>query len=936
MGTVSPFRSRTGHRKLLQPVSRGVRWVAGHPWLVLALVAVATLPAAYLALGLTIDSSAERLLQPTDPAVRYYEEVRGLFGNEEVDAVVVVADDVYSPETLAKIARLDERLSRVAGVERVQSIASIEAVHAGPDGSLEHGLLMAPGGLGHDDVASLRARLDSDPILGDTLVSRDGKAAMLMLGYERMPEHEFVHSGAVDRVREILAAEQGPEQLHLVGSPSLRVAASHLLRRDVAIFTPISALALALVLFLSFRSLRGVLVPMTTVGIGLVWTVGLMAFLDVPLDVVGLTLPSLLLAIGSAYSTHVVAAYYDETANGGSRTEILGRVLGHIGPPVVITAFTTLTGFAALGVYRIPAIRSFGLFATFGIAVLFFLSLTFTAALLAVLPLPRRRGVSADREWPWLRRVLDGFASFDERHRAPLLASAVVLVAVLVAGIPRIEFDTDVSRYFASGSPERIAGQVLGEHFGGNFHFLVGIDSTEPGTITRLDTLRRIEQLQRSIEAIPGVTATSSIADVVALSNRALHDDDPAALGLPDSDEAVQQYLLLVPPEATEAFLTTDGARGVIRVRSSLNKSSELAGVLAMIEARGADLFPRTISIRTTGAMPLVYRTADDLAAGQVASVVLALVVIFVTMSAYFVSVRLGLVAMLPNLVPIVLYFGILGWTGIPLSITTALIASMALGLGVDEAIHLLSEFNRRVRVHGDQQRAIHEAMATVGPPVVFTTLALTFGALAQAVSGFVPIQQFAWFSALNVVTSLFADLLLMPALVSSVRFVTIWDLVSLKLGHAPEQTIPLFRGLTRAQARVAVLMGQLRRVETGERFVTCGSVADEMFLVLSGRAEVRVRGIHGLVTLTSIERGSVVGEMGLLRRQPRSADVVAVEPSEVLRVDQRFFDVLAKRYPRVASTILKNLACALSDRLQVVSEQILESGRSESKVRAG
>ena len=930
MAKVRLFRSRSVSPAAGSP---GLRWgaaIAERPWTVLAVVVALTLLAAFFATRLVIDSSAERLVQQSDPAARYYAEVRDLFGREEVDAVIVFTDDATRPETLEKVARLDARISAVPGVERVQSVASIETVRAGADGSLEYGKLMPTIPQTPEEASALRSRVDGNPLMGGTLLSRDGKAATLIVRYRTMPEHEFVRSGTVERVKEILAAESGPEELHLIGSPSLGVASAHLLRHDIMLFTPLSTLVLAAVLFVSFRSVRGVLVPLATVGIGLVWLVGLMGFLDVPLDVIGLVLPSLLLAIGNAYSTHVVASYYDEATRGGSRKDIVARVLGHVGPPVVITAFTTLTGFAALAVYRVPAIRSFGALAAFGIATLFVLSLTFTAALLAVLPLPRSKSATTDREWPWLRRVLDRFVAFDERRRVPLLCVAGILVVALALGIPRIEFDTDIPRYFPKDSPERRAAEVSGEHLGGNVNFLIAIDGVEAGAITRLDLLRRVEALQQFLRATPGISETSSIADVLAVANRALNDDDPAALKLPESDEAIQQILLLVPPEATEPFLLPDGSRAVIRVRSSHQNTRGLVELIGRIEERVKELFPRDVEVRTTGATPLVYQTADDLAAGQVASVLIALAVIFATMSVYFVSIRLGLVAMLPNLVPIVLYFGFLGWFGIPLSISTAVIASVALGLGVDEAIHLLSEFNRRVRAHGDQQRAIHEAMATVGPPVVFTTLALTLGNLVQAVSGFVPIQQFAYFSALNVVTSLLADLLLMPALVSTVRFVTIWDLVALKLGHAPEDTIPLFNGLTRSQARIAILMGQIRTVACGERFVTQGAPANEMFVLLSGRAEVRVNGREGPVTLNCHGPGAVIGEMGLLRNQARSADVVALEATEVLRVDERFFDVLRRRYPRIASVVLKNLSRTLSDRLQVMTERMLGAAAAE------
>jgi uncharacterized membrane protein YdfJ with MMPL/SSD domain len=234
----------------------------------------------------------------------------------------------------------------------------------------------------------------------------------------------------------------------------------------------------------------------------------------------------------------------------------------------------------------------------------------------------------------------------------------------------------------------------------------------------------------------------------------------------------------------------------------------------------------------------LLNQTADDLSAGQVQSVIVAMIVVFLVLSLQFLSLRFGLVAMVPNLVPIVLFFGMLGWTGISLSLATSMIASIALGIGVDEAVHLLSEFNHHVRKHADERAAVIAAMQSVGPPLVYSTLALTLGFLVLVGSSFVPLRHFGWFSAMNVVASLFADLMLLPIVLVSTRFVTLWDVLGLKLGAAPQETIPLFHGLRPGQARVAALMGVLQTARAGETIMRQGDAAAHMYLVIQGRAE--------------------------------------------------------------------------------------------------
>jgi hypothetical protein len=489
---------------------------------------------------------------------------------------------------------------------------------------------------------------------------------------------------------------------------------------------------------------------------------------------------------------------------------------------------------------------------------------------------------------------------------------------VFAWGIRYVRVETSYLSYFPEDSPVRQDADALLRNFGGGQKtFLVVVDGPGEGTIVRRDTLQRIAALQDFIDRLPGVVRTTSLVDYVKLLHRVFHDDDPAYHALPDTDAAVEQYLLLLDPETIEAVSTADYSRAAIVVRSNLHSSAEMASAIDGIGRFAAAAFPPAFSVRSTGTAVLLDRTADSLAQGQLQSVLTALVVVFAILSIQFLSPRFGLVAMVPNLIPIVVFFGVLGWSGISLNLATAMIASISLGIGVDEAVHLLAEFNHHVRKHGDQRTAVLAAMQSVGPPVVYTTAALTVGFLVLCWSNFVPLRHFGALSAMNVVGSLVSDLLLLPAILVSARFVTLWDVLGLKLGGAPHEEIPLFRGLRPSEARVAALMGVLKVVRRGHRIVAQGEAAGEMYVVIDGRA--RIERIDGgrATALGEARRGDVIGEMGLLRQQPRSADVVAIDDTELLMVDERFLDVLRRRYPRIASTILLNLTRMLSDRLE-------------------
>jgi len=902
-------------------LDRFARGVVGRPRLVFAVVGLITALFAVGALRIRIDSSAGTLVDRTNPAWAYYEDVRATFGSDETDVVALVADDVFNPQTLAKIDQLTTRLLQTEGVASVDSIATARNLTATPEGEIDRSPVMATPPTAPDEIERLRATVRESPLMYGTLVAEGDRAAAIFVTYDPMSDLEMVKSGIHDRIEALLRDFEGPEHVLFSGVPRLKVEAAKLIKDDILRLGPISFVVVSIVLFAAFRSWRGTLLPALTTGAGTIWTVGLMGYLDAPINIVTLILPTFLLAVGNAYVTHIVSRHNDELEVDGDPVESARRTIAMIGTPVLVTALTTVLGFAALLVYHITAIRELGIFAVFGITSLFVLSLTFAPALLSLLPAPpRQKTGERDR---WLQGVLAGIGRLAVDHRTFVGAAAVLIVTLFAWGTRYLEVETTYLTYFPKDDPVRKSVEAVNEHLGlGDAAFYVSIDGPETDSITQLSTLHRIAALQDYIERLPHVKNTTSIVDYVKLLHRALHDNDPAYYGLPDTDPAVAQYMLLLDPETLGGVLSGDSSRGVILVRSNIHASALMNDVVEKIHRFGASAFPPEFSVRATGTRVLLDRTADDLAQGQVGSLIAALAVVFAILTLQFLSPRFGLVAMGPNLVPIVVFFGILGWTGTPLGMATAMIASIALGIGVDEAVHLLADFNHHVRETADQRAAVMAALRGVGPPLVYNTVSLMCGMLVLLLSNFVPLQQFGAFTALNVVGSLLTDLILLPAILISTRFVTLWDALALKLGAAPQQAIPLLHGLTPAQSRIAVLMGVLNDVPAGGKIAVQGAVSEEMYVLIKGRARVE-RTVEGrAIALGEIGRGGVVGEMGLVRRRPRSADVTALEDCELLVVDDRFLTTLKERYPRIAATVLFNLSHILSDRLEAADER--------------
>jgi hypothetical protein len=370
--------------------------------------------------------------------------------------------------------------------------------------------------------------------------------------------------------------------------------------------------------------------------------------------------------------------------------------------------------------------------------------------------------------------------------------------------------------------------------------------------------------------------------------------------------------------------VSPDFSRANIVVRSKVSGSREVEDMLRRIRRYVAETFPADLRVVPTGNLVLITGTSSHIVFDQIKSLSLALVVIFAVMSLMLLSARVGLLAILPNVLAIIVFFGLLGWFQVPLNLGTSLIATIALGIAVDSSVHYMWRLSRELHGESEQAAAIQRTMRAVGGPMLYITLALAAGFLTFAFSAFPPIRNFGILTTITLVTAFGANLIVLPALLATTKIITLWDLIGVKLGEDPTRTIPLLSGLRPAQARIVVLMGELRRFPPGAAIVSSGEQGDEMYVIVNGATDVWVGNGADRRKVAELRRGDVFGEMALVRKEERSADVVAREAVEVLAVDQRFLQRIQRRYPRIAARVFLNLTRILSDRVQRMNEQLV------------
>jgi hypothetical protein len=290
--------------------------------------------------------------------------------------------------------------------------------------------------------------------------------------------------------------------------------------------------------------------------------------------------------------------------------------------------------------------------------------------------------------------------------------------------------------------------------------------------------------------------------------------------------------------------------------------------------------------------------------------------------SLLFLSLRVGIIALLLNAASVLLLFALMGWLGAGLNVVTACLATLVFGLSVGHTTHYLdASVGGGNRSNGS--KAVAGIVRTVGRPIGFAALALAGGFLALVASSFAPLQ---WFGALGCLTigiAFVANLFVLATRVLTMRLVTIPDVLLMRVGNLDD--IPLFEGLRPFQAKIVVLTGRLASAEPGELITRKGEVKSELYVLLNGAADVRDSG-RG-TSIGTLARGDVIGEMGLVRDLPRSADVFATETTEYLVLDGTFLSRLRRQYPRIAATVFLNLTKILSDRLERTTRRLVEMG---------
>jgi hydrophobe/amphiphile efflux-3 (HAE3) family protein len=750
-----------------------LEWILSKPWLSIACFAAISLFFAFQIPKLSFRTSIyDLLIENLSESIRY-QRAKNVFGSDEIIQVVVKADSIFDPATFRKIDVLSEAFGDIEGVRRVISLPGIrQKVDPGRDWSI-------------DQFAKVTSPVD---LFKKNLISADQKVSAITLFLDSEAERESV----IEKINDIIDKDSGTLSLYQIGMPLVSQALVKYTIKDFQTLPILTLVLMTLTLFVLFRKPSRVLLVLMVVITVLLWTFGLMALVQVPLSLLTMIVPVFLIAVGTAYCLHVMSEYISNAGLARTKKEAVIATFANLALPCTLAVVTTLFGVGSLFVNRIRAIHEFALFTCFGLSSLLLVILLLLPAVLVLVPLPSQKTQPVSGIGRQLDRMLDMIIGIGLKHQKAAFLSIGVLSLLAVVGIFFIQVETNPFEYFKKDIPIRRNFEDSHQKLSGSFTISVIMESRQDYYFEDPQHISEIKRFQKYLEKLHGVDKTISFADYVMLVHYALNKYDSKYYLIPQEDYetrmAINNYKGLLGEDLYSPFMTSELNKAHILVMTHISSSKELLKIRDQILLHAQQNLPEHLSVEVTGFGVAISASSHLLAAGQTKSIFLGLILIFCIMFLMFLSAKVGLIALVPNCFPIIMNFGIMGWMGIPLSTSTSLIASIAIGLAVDDTIHYLHRYNIEFKKDLDKDRAMRDAVKSVGKPIIFTTLTISIGFFVLMLSHFQPTAIFGFLMVITMLAALIGDLILLPALMRHVELVTAWDLLKLmpNLGGLP------------------------------------------------------------------------------------------------------------------------------------------------------
>lgn len=730
--------------------------------------------AVYGIFQLRADFSFEMIFLSEDEEKTFFDEFKERFEESSRDVIVLIqGEDIFEKEGLEHVLELTEILENTDGIEKVVTVLNAPSIQG-----TDEGLLIEPLAeeLPEDPAAIevLRKKALENRIFRRMFISEKGTTLALLARLAQDIQTEKEKRPVIEAVQNAaLLVMEDRFSVHFSGIPAIQKEYTDQGLHDTRIFMLLSAAVVCFFLYVTFRSFAGLYLPQAAVLTSVALLLGLMSLCHEKINLINNVIPSLLLVYGIADSIHLIHRYYEELGKGLAKKEALLVTIRHMALACFMTSVTTAVGFFSLITASIHIIRTFGLFAGIGILLAYLITVLLLPILLSLHPPPTMKG----NIWKGrgaIEAVLKRMGRLNEKHPKLLLGSGIALFLVSIFFATRVNIESYILEELTEENPIVQSNHVMEAEMMGVFPYDIQVAVGEEEGALEPDFLVRVDRLESFVSSQPWIRKTLSVVDILKEMNQAMHSGDPAFYRVPETRELVAQYLLLYGmsgnQEDLDVLLTQDGSYVRLSCQGVDMGTHNYFELKRLTEEKAAELFEPPVSVHVTGRSLLAQRALNNVIRDMLVSIFTAFGVICITVSLLYRSLKVGIISMVPNVIPLVFTLGMMGLFGMTLRTSTVVIFAISLGIAVDDTIHYITRFREELVRTGDYTISMYNTLRSAGRAIVLTTFIMIAGFLVLRVSEFKATQDFGLLASLTIAMALVGSLVFLPAALNLIK----------------------------------------------------------------------------------------------------------------------------------------------------------------------
>jgi predicted RND superfamily exporter protein len=751
---------------------------------------------------LTMDTSTEGFLHETDPMRLAYDDFRDQFGRDEKLLIAVKTKDIFDLDFLKKLEKLHKRLeNELPYIEEVNSLINARNTYGNEDSLIVEDLFEALP-TAQADITPQKQRAISNPLFKNLLYSEDLTFTTLVIDTQTYSsfdvdgnlivvdeEDEFAEDASDSEPQLYLSDDENTEivaktqaiikdfqsddfDIYLTGSAVIAGTLKQSMRADTKQFIQKMVVVIILVLFLLFKRLSGVFLPIIAVLFTVISTLSMMAMSSAPFTIVTQIMPSFLLAVITSGVIHLLAIFYKDFTESKNTKASLRYAMGHSGLAIVMTSLTTAAGLWSFSFSDVAPVADLGTFASLGVLVGLLFTLVLVPALLSVMKIKHKPAKQDPHGNTKIDVLLLGISNIATGYPKAIVSVSAVIILVAIFFASQLRFSHLPLNWFPEDSPSRVATEVVDDKLRGSITLEVIVDTGKENGLYEPNVLNKIEKSSAYLDSIQTdayfVGKTLSLVDVIKETNKALNENKSEFYAIPQNRDLIAQELFLFENSGSDDlqdFVSSDFSKARLTVKVPYVDALAYNQFINQVQTQLDKEFEGIAKVSLTGVSVLLAAIMEKSIYSSAVSYVLAFGLISIMMVVLIGNLKIGLISMIPNVLPILFLSTIMVVLDMPLDMFTMLIGAIALGLAVDDTVHFMHNFRRYELEYNDVDKAVRLTLLGTGRAIVVTSIVLSLGFLVLTTATMSNMFNFGILTASAIFIALLADFFLVPAI---------------------------------------------------------------------------------------------------------------------------------------------------------------------------